>query len=186
MENKRLFALDIGTRSVIGLVGEHTGTAIQLLEAQRQEHHTRAMLDGQIHDVPEVANILLEVKNKLEATCGPLTKVSVAAAGRALCTIRACAEIDAQSRGILASSDEHALELAAIQSAQSAAPSRCGAADSRPPAGPARRLWRRPSPRATRSACVGIWRQASPAGNSIRVWIWTSPPPCSSAPCRGW
>ena len=118
MENKRLFALDIGTRSVIGLVGEHTGTAIQLLEAQRQEHHTRAMLDGQIHDVPEVANILLEVKNKLEATCGPLTKVSVAAAGRALCTIRACAEIDAQSRGILASSDEHALELAAIQSAQ--------------------------------------------------------------------
>lgn len=118
MENKRLFALDIGTRSVIGLVGEQTGNAIQLLEAERQEHHTRAMLDGQIHDVPEVANVLLAVKTKLEASCGPLSKVSVAAAGRALCTIRGTAEIDAQNRGILTANDEHALELAAIQAAQ--------------------------------------------------------------------
>jgi cell division protein FtsA len=118
MENKLLFALDIGTRSVFGIVGENTGSTIRLLQAERREHHTRAMLDGQIHDVPEVANILREVKDKLEEACGPLKKVSVAAAGRALCTIKASAEIEAHNRGILTAGDEHALELAAIQSAQ--------------------------------------------------------------------
>lgn len=113
-----LFALDIGTRSVIGLVGEQCGNAIKILTTERQEHHTRAMLDGQIHDVMEVASVLSDVKTKLEKSCGPLKKVAVAAAGRALCTIRASAEIDSMSRGVLTKNDEHTLELAAIQNAQ--------------------------------------------------------------------
>ena len=51
-----LFALDIGTRSVIGIAAtkEKDGT-IAILATERQEHATRAMLDGQIHDVPQVA-----------------------------------------------------------------------------------------------------------------------------------
>jgi cell division protein FtsA len=113
-----LFALDIGTRSVIGLVGKQSGNSIKILYTERQEHHTRAMLDGQIHDVMEVANVLSEVKTKLEKSCGPLKKVSVAAAGRALCTIKASAEIESSGRGTLTASDERALELAAIQNAQ--------------------------------------------------------------------
>ncbi|CUH97568.1 hypothetical protein P22_3699 [Propionispora sp. 2/2-37] len=117
MEKQLFFALDIGTRSVIGLVGEQTGNAVKIIMSDRQEHHTRAMLDGQIHDVMEVASILDSVKKKLESTCGPLKKVSVAAAGRALCTIRSAAEIEVPGR-ILSLEDEHALELAAIQAAQ--------------------------------------------------------------------
>jgi cell division protein FtsA len=113
-----LFALDIGTRSVIGLVGEQIDSSIKILHCERQEHHTRAMLDGQIHDVMEVANVLSDVKTKLENSCGPLKRVSVAAAGRALCTIRASAEIESSGRGILTPGDERALELAAIQNAQ--------------------------------------------------------------------
>jgi len=58
------------------------------------------------------------VKNKLEETCGVLKKVSVAAAGRALCTIKSTAVIETYERGFLAKTDEYALELAAIQSAQ--------------------------------------------------------------------
>lgn len=116
MEKKLLFALDIGTRSVVGLVGEQNGNTIRLLAAERQEHHTRAMLDGQIHDVPEVASVLAKIKTTLEQTTGKLQKVAVAAAGRALCTIKSAAEIEVC--GLLTAEDERALELAAIQTAQ--------------------------------------------------------------------
>ncbi len=118
MDKNLLFALDIGTRSVIGLVGENKGGSIELLASERLEHHTRAMLDGQIHDVPEVASILAAVKKNLETKHGPLRRVSVAAAGRALCTIKSCGELDVSSRGILAAADERTLELTAIQAAQ--------------------------------------------------------------------
>lgn len=118
MEKELLFALDIGTRSVVGLVGEKIGDTIQILACERREHHTRAMLDGQINDVPEVAKIMGAVKTKLEEKCGTLTKVSVAAAGRALFTIKAEAKLDAAERGTLTKSDEHTLELAAVQVAQ--------------------------------------------------------------------
>lgn len=118
MEKKLLFALDIGTRSVVGLVGEETEGGIRLLATERQEHNTRAMLDGQIHDVTEVAQVLASVKARLTASVGPLRKVSLAAAGRALCTLTASAEIDSAGRGALTADDERALELAAIQAAQ--------------------------------------------------------------------
>lgn len=118
MENKLLFALDIGTRSVVGLIGEQQENGISLVAVERQEHHTRAMLDGQIHDVPEVASVLAEIKNKLEQSCGQLTKVSVAAAGRSLCTITSTAEADVSARGLLTVNDEQTLELTAIQTAQ--------------------------------------------------------------------
>lgn len=118
MERKLLFALDIGTRSVVGLVGEQTTSGIDILAVERQEHNTRAMLDGQIHDVPEVAQVLANVKSRLESRIGQLRKVSVAAAGRALCTVKATAEIDCSSRGALTTEDERTLELAGIQAAQ--------------------------------------------------------------------
>ncbi|MDF2874488.1 MAG: ftsA 4 [Sporomusa sp.] len=117
-DNQLLFALDIGTRSVVGLVGKTENGAIKLLASDRQEHHTRAMLDGQIHDVQEVAGVLASVKARLEIIAGPLTKVAVAAAGRALCTLRADSELETASRGTLTPDDERSLELAAIQAAQ--------------------------------------------------------------------
>lgn len=119
MENNQLlFALDIGTRSVVGLVGEAQNGTIRLLASDREEHHTRAMLDGQIHDVQEVAGILDAVKTRLEASVGKLSKVAVAAAGRALCTLRVAAELETVNRGTLTPEDERSLELAAIQTAQ--------------------------------------------------------------------
>lgn len=119
MEKKKLlFALDIGTRSVVGLVGEQTDAGIRVLASERQEHNTRAMLDGQIHDVPEVAQVLGNVTSRLTDSVGPLRRVSIAAAGRALCTMRAGAEIECGGRGALTGDDERGLELAAIQAAQ--------------------------------------------------------------------
>ncbi len=118
MEKKLLFALDIGTRSVVGMVGEQTASGIRVLAVERREHTTRAMLDGQIHDVPEVAQVIGEVTSRLVAIVGPLKRVSVAAAGRALCTLTAGAEIECSGRGALTADDDRGLELAAIQSAQ--------------------------------------------------------------------
>lgn len=118
MEKKLLFALDIGTRSIVGLIGEKTAEGIRVLGGVRHEHTTRAMLDGQIHDVPEVAKVIRAIKLKLENEFGPLRQVAVAAAGRALSTLNASAEIDVHSRGYLTAQEERTLELAAIQSAQ--------------------------------------------------------------------
>lgn len=117
-ENQLLFALDIGTRSVVGLVGQAQNGTIKLIASDREEHHTRAMLDGQIHDVQEVAEVLASVKARLETTVGKLTNVAVAAAGRALCTLRISAELDTSFRGPLTTEDERSLELAALQTAQ--------------------------------------------------------------------
>ena len=118
MEKKLLFALDIGTRSIVGLIGEKTEAGILVLAGVRHEHTTRAMLDGQIHDVPEVAKVIRAIKLKLEKDFGPLRQVTIAAAGRALSTLNASAELDVHSRGYLTMQEERTLELTAIQSAQ--------------------------------------------------------------------
>lgn len=118
MDKQLLFALDIGTRSVVGLIGELENGIIKLIASDREEHHTRAMLDGQIHDVQEVAEVLATVKARLETTTGKLTKVAVAAAGRALCTLKVSATLDTASHSALTADDERSLELAAIQTAQ--------------------------------------------------------------------
>ena len=58
---ERIFALDIGTRSVIGIVAEKEAQGLKIVATFRQEHKTRAMLDGQIHDVPQVAAVMNDV-----------------------------------------------------------------------------------------------------------------------------
>ena len=80
-----VFALDIGTRSVIGIVGRPQGQLFEVIAIESREHPQRAMIDGQIEDIRQVAHIAGEVKEALEEKlCCTLTKVNVAAAGRAL------------------------------------------------------------------------------------------------------
>lgn len=117
-----IFALDIGTRSVVGLVAEHTADGrLQVIATDVLEHKTRAMLDGQIHDVVEVAEIIAAVKQRLEAQLPehlrPLRKVAVAAAGRALKTVRT--RVDRELNGQrFAADDVLTLELTAVQDAE--------------------------------------------------------------------
>ena len=91
---ERIFALDIGTRSVIGIVAEKEADGLKIIATERQEHKTRAMLDGQIHDVPQVAEVITGVKQALAKRTGPLQHAAVAAAGRALYTMTAEAEME--------------------------------------------------------------------------------------------
>ena len=59
----RVFGLDIGTRSVVGIVGYKDKRGNFVIEAMCvKEHKTRAMLDGQIHDIESVSLTIKEVK----------------------------------------------------------------------------------------------------------------------------
>ncbi|MEI3599834.1 MULTISPECIES: cell division protein FtsA [unclassified Oceanobacillus] len=118
MENI-IFALDIGTRSVTGVIVRRDEDSIQLIDYCMIEHEARSMRDGQIHDVPAVAATIKKVKESLEISYGsPLHKVCVAAAGRSLKTIEASATIDLTKFPIKNEEDVKHLELAALQAAQ--------------------------------------------------------------------
>lgn len=113
---ERIFALDIGTRSVIGIVAEREANGLHIVASERQEHKTRAMLDGQIHDVPQVAAIIESVKKELVKQTGTLKSAAVAAAGRALYTMTA--EADMEINGLITTDQERALDFAGVQAAQ--------------------------------------------------------------------
>ena len=50
-EEPLVFGLDIGTRNVVGTVGYRTEDEFIVVAQYIKEHETRAMLDGQIHDI---------------------------------------------------------------------------------------------------------------------------------------
>lgn len=82
-----IFALDIGTRSIIGIVGRVEDERFRVLAVEKEEHGKRAMLDGQIEDIAQVAKVARKVTDRLEKKLDcTLQRVCVAAAGRALRT----------------------------------------------------------------------------------------------------
>lgn len=82
------FALDIGTRTVIGTVGIIREEKFYVLAESMVEHKERAMIDGQIHDISLVAEAVSTVKKDLEKKLGKKLKhAAIAAAGRFLKTI---------------------------------------------------------------------------------------------------
>lgn len=84
-----IFALDIGTKTVIGVVGYYEGDVFKILDSELVEHKKRSMYDGQIHNIQEVAEVVIDVKAKLENRLSlKFDKVAIAAAGRALKTYR--------------------------------------------------------------------------------------------------
>jgi len=119
MPEDAIFALDIGTRKVAGLVGIQNGDGFIIRAAELLEHEERAMLDGQIHDISRVVSEVSEIKEKLEEKVGySLTKVSVAAAGRVLKTCRIKVERDIEEGREIDSHLVGAMEMEAIQRAQ--------------------------------------------------------------------
>lgn len=90
-----IFVLDIGTRSIIGLAGVVEEDKLNVLAIESAEHTKRAMIDGQIEDINAVAKLASTVKERIEAKLEmKLSRVCVAAAGRALKTERTSHEIE--------------------------------------------------------------------------------------------
>ncbi len=114
-----IFALDIGTRTVVGIVGYYEKEIFKVIAAEVYEHKSRAMLDGQIHDITKVAEVVEEVKSRLENELGiGLTKVAIAAAGRVLKTSQIKLEYDIEQGGEISADIVGSLEVDAVQKAQ--------------------------------------------------------------------
>ncbi len=112
-----VFGLDIGTRSIVGTVGYKRDDGHFVVVAQcGKEHETRAMLDGQIHDIGKVGNTIREVKERLEAKLTKrLDKVCIAAAGRVLKTIQTHTDVEFGTDKIITEEDIYALNSKAIE-----------------------------------------------------------------------
>ena len=115
-----VFGLDIGTRNVVGTVGYRTEDDKFIVAAQCvRQHETRAMLDGQIHDIGKVGRIIGQVKAELEAQLNePLSDVCIAAAGRVLKTVTTHVKYEYAEESIVTGEDIHTLDLLGIEKAQ--------------------------------------------------------------------
>ena len=115
-----IYALDIGTRSIIGVAGRVSDERLEVLAIEKEEHGRRAMLDGQIEDIEQVAKVARRVTERMEAKLGcKLTRVFVAAAGRALRTERGRYAMDLPQVQRIGSDIISQLESGAVSDAES-------------------------------------------------------------------
>ncbi len=114
-----VFGLDIGTRSIVGTVGYRQDDGKFVVVAQcGREHETRAMLDGQIHDIGKVGRTIKEVKERLEFKLSKrLEKVCIAAAGRVLKTIQIHTDMEFEAEQVISQEDIYALNSKATEEA---------------------------------------------------------------------
>lgn len=116
-----IFALDIGTRTVVGVLAEKTQDGYKLIDMETQAHESRSMTDGQIEDIDAVAAVVKSVKAALERRqLIKLQRVCVAAAGRALRTLRHSCAHDVSSKRVISAADIREAELEAVRSAEEA------------------------------------------------------------------
>ena len=114
-----VFALDIGTRSIIGMVGVVEEDKVKVIAIEKEEHTERAMVDGQIENIEKVSSLARKVKKRLEDKVHTkLKRVSVAAAGRALRTSRVDYEMVLQGPQIIDDEVINRLEAGAISKAE--------------------------------------------------------------------
>lgn len=114
-----LYALDIGTRSVVGTLAKKEGKDYIVVDYEIKAHPERAMFDGQIHDISKVTEVVREVTENLEKRNGfKLERAAIAAAGRALRTERASVEREIDFTKEIKKTLTDSIEMEAIQAAQ--------------------------------------------------------------------
>ncbi|MBR3306706.1 MAG: rod shape-determining protein [Lachnospiraceae bacterium] len=113
-----VFGLDIGTRSIVGIVGYREGDVFNVVAHASKEHETRAMIDGQIHDIGQVGNTIGVVKRELEHKLDlKLTDVCIAAAGRVLETVEVHVDWELEQEKEITAEDVAALTSMGIEKA---------------------------------------------------------------------
>lgn len=117
-QGKYVFGLDIGTRSIVGTVGYLEGSKFHVVGQRFKEHETRAMLDGQIHDIGKVGETIRIVRQQLEEDLDrSLTEVCIAAAGRVLRTVTISSEYTFESEKEISQEDIYALDTMGVEQA---------------------------------------------------------------------
>lgn len=120
MNNKDMkFALDIGTRSMIGTLGVIKEEKFEVICEKYLEHEERAMIDGQIHDIDLVAKGVKTIIHGIEEELNvKLEEVSIAAAGRFLKTINSKGSMDLNIDDEISKDIVRSLELTAVKKAE--------------------------------------------------------------------
>ena len=115
----RIFALDVGTRNVVLLSAEKTKeNKIMIDHVISMEHETRAMEDGQIHDIAKVSEVVDKLRDEMEKIISAsVGEVAVAVAGRNLVTSTGKGEKEFNVNNELSEDDIRSVELLAIQAA---------------------------------------------------------------------
>ncbi len=120
-DQKTIFALDIGTRSIVGIVGREEEGRLHVLDIEMMEHGRRAMIDGQIEDIEQVAAIAGKVVSQLEERLHlKLKHVCVAAAGRALKSEKASFMLEYSQAQQATDEIVNQLEAGAVSAAEAA------------------------------------------------------------------
>ena len=120
-EKDLIFALDIGTRSIVGVVGRLVKDRFQVLAVESAEYSKRTMLDGQIDDIAGVAALARTVTDRLGHKLEvDLKRVCVAAAGRALRTQRGVFSVDLPDDRTISANDISEMEAGAVSMAEEA------------------------------------------------------------------
>ena len=118
-ERELIYALDIGTRSVIGMLAVPERDRVRILAMEKQPHTRRAMLDGQIEDIAQVAQAVTAVTRRLEQSAGRrLERACVAAAGRALRTEQGHSVMELSAPEVIGEERIGQLEAAAVAEAE--------------------------------------------------------------------
>lgn len=114
-----VFGLDIGTRSVVGSVGFMDHKKFRVAAQYVREHDTRAMIDGQIHDIAKVSQTIYQVKTVLEEMLGgrKLSEVCIAAAGRVLKTVTMHAEQCFEEETLITNEQVYSLDMLGVEQA---------------------------------------------------------------------
>ncbi len=117
-QGQLVFGLDIGTRSIVGTVGYLDGGSFHVLAQRSREHETRAMLDGQIHDIGKVGETIAKVRSGLEEDLNrSLTEVCIAAAGRVLRTVTTYVELNFETDREITEEDIYSLSTMGVEKA---------------------------------------------------------------------
>lgn len=115
-----VFGLDIGTRNVVGTVGYRQGERFIVVAQEIREHQTRAMLDGQIHDINRVAATITDIRQALQNKTGMnLEEVCIAAAGRVLKTMNVHVDLEFDKERNVTKDDLNALVSMGVEKAYS-------------------------------------------------------------------
>lgn len=118
MSMEEVFVLDIGTRTIAGLVMAATDEGFEIKEARLLQQLPGAMADGQIHHIGSVARTIRKIKEELESACGySFRSAAVAAAGRSLLTETGSSSFDLLPTQRLTADQVRALELDAVRNA---------------------------------------------------------------------
>lgn len=111
-----IFALDIGTRTIVGVLAKKLATGCEILDIETVAHEKRCMNDGQIEDIKAVSEDIKTVQRALEQKNNiSLKSACIAAAGRALKTVRSSWEYKLDKEKMITDEILDATELDAVR-----------------------------------------------------------------------